>query len=172
MCSKSSKDEAISLAFVRENEKWPRVTGKEGKCCQCYLCLSSTWYFTEELLAAGREPDPTDTRPQRQKLSTKVGAPANCQDWSLPPGRLYCRLSGRAATAGQLGILSPQTSQWPLPTTPSLGLVYKLEKSTDDPFHPMPSRGKLGSPPAFQTLLPFHPQNSRAQSPSGRTASP
>lgn len=53
---------------------------------------------------------------------------------------------------------SPQTSQWPLPAKPLLGLVWKLEDAMDVLFCHTPSLGKLGSPTASLGHFSSHPE--------------
>lgn len=114
----------------------------------------------------------------------------------LQPGCLYCRLPGPPVTMEQTGYsvpsdtsvtashqtlsgaglqawgshgwstLSPSIGKWKSPAA-SLGCLLP------PCVHGEGDRGSWeGSDAAFQTLLPFHPQNSLARSPSGRTASP
>jgi hypothetical protein len=141
--------------------------------------ICSNWHNprveTKVSLDAGRGPDSTQTLPLRQKLRVKSKTTAEVQGWEEGPFSLAMLFQSLWASCNHGAIwifnsfryischLSPDSfGDW--------SMNWRIHVMDGLSQH-MPSIGRLGCERG-SNCAPFTPQNSLAQSPSGRTASP
>ena len=154
---------------------------------------------TGELFGAGRGPDPTQFPPMRWVLRAKRKAPARSQGWACDAFSLAVSDPGSRGILEQRNkpdIPSPRTSAtshqtfvgaglgawgslgWSIPSLtiyrPAGTPAASLDRLCTHPVCLESNRGSWEGVrrSLSQPLLPLCPQNSLAQSPSGRTASP